>query len=174
MGIQLGSQFDFSTSLPLDSRDVVADITARNAINSGVRYIGMAVKVLNDGSGNQKLYWLVGGTANANWQEFSSGGGSGGFNNIVSKTASTTILSSEDCVLVDATSGNITLTLPAYALKEQHNFIRTDSSSNTVTIQRAGSDQILTNEGLVTSYTLPFQGNNLKIVGISSALWGQF
>ena len=174
MGIELGSNFDMKTILPLDSREVKADITARNAIPSGVRYVGMFCKVLNDGFGNQKLYWLVGGVTNSDWQEFTSGGGGGGFNNIVTKTANATILANEDCVLVDATSGNITLTLPAYALKEQHNFKRIDASSNTVTVQRAGSDQILTEEGLVNSYTLPYQGNTLKIVGISSAVWGQF
>lgn len=77
MGIEISSQFDVKTTLPLDSRTVVADITARNAIPAGVRYISMEVKVLDSGDGTMKKYWLVGGITNSNWEEFSSGGGGG-------------------------------------------------------------------------------------------------
>ena len=77
-GIELSANFDVKTALPLDSRDVVADIAARDAIDLLVRYQTMMVKVLDDGTGSQKLFWLVGGTDNAHWEEFSSGGGGGG------------------------------------------------------------------------------------------------
>lgn len=74
MGIVLGSNFDVQTNLPLDSRLKVADTTARDALDSGVRYEGMLVYVVADGTN----YQLVGGIANANWAELSgSGGGSG-------------------------------------------------------------------------------------------------
>jgi hypothetical protein len=75
MGINLGSNFDVQTALPLDSRDVVADLTARDAIVSGRRFIGMSVHCLSD----SKNYQLVGGIANANWKEFAGSGGSGSF-----------------------------------------------------------------------------------------------
>lgn len=52
-------------------------------------------------------------------------------------------------VLVDATSGNVTITLPAASdlAALAYEFRRTDTSANTVTIQRAGSDTI---EGATT------------------------
>lgn len=104
----------------------------------------------------------------------SGGGGGGGFNVVVPRTASATIASNEDCTVVDASGGNITLTLPPVVVGEPHTFIRTDSSSNTVTIQRAGSNQILNLLGLVNSDTLPSQGSILKLTGITSSLWGSF
>ncbi|WP_374029778.1 hypothetical protein [Bdellovibrio bacteriovorus] len=67
------------------------------------------------------------------------------------------------------------LSLPVGTLKEQHNFIRTDNvEARTVTIQCTGADQILTPLGLVTSTTLPYQGNTLKLVYIAPNLWGSF
>ena len=74
MGIVLGSQFDVQTALPLDSRLVVADLTARNALAALVRYEGMIVYVLSE----QKNYQLIGGITNGNWQESSGSGGGGG------------------------------------------------------------------------------------------------
>lgn len=74
MGIALGSNFDVQTNLPLDSRLKVADTTARDAIDSGVRYEGMLVYVVADGTN----YQLVGGIDNANWAELSGSGGGGG------------------------------------------------------------------------------------------------
>lgn len=76
MGIELGSNFDVKTGLPLDSRLKVADLTARDAIATLIRYEGMIVYVVSEGTN----YQLVGGTANANWQELSGSGGSGGVN----------------------------------------------------------------------------------------------
>lgn len=73
MGIVLGSNFDVQTNLPLDSRLKVADSTARDAIDSGVRYEGMIVYVVADGTN----YQLVGGIDNANWAELSGSGGGG-------------------------------------------------------------------------------------------------
>jgi hypothetical protein len=43
MGITLGSNFTVNTSLPLDDRIIVADITARDALVSGRRYEGLVV-----------------------------------------------------------------------------------------------------------------------------------
>lgn len=51
----------------------VGTTTDRNAISALRREVGMVVYV----SGENKYYHLVGGTANANWQEFVLGGGEG-------------------------------------------------------------------------------------------------
>jgi hypothetical protein len=63
MGIQLGSNFDFQAALPLDSRTVVADLTARDAILDGIRYEGLTVFVEADGIN----YQLIGGTTDSDW-----------------------------------------------------------------------------------------------------------
>lgn len=101
----------------------------------------------------------------------SVGSSGGGFSNIVTKTASATILANEDCILVNAASGSVVLTLPPMATGEPHNIKRIDSvEANTVTIQRAGSDTI---DGQ-TSITLPYQYSTVKLVGIATNLWGLF
>lgn len=74
MGITLGSNFDVQTALPLDSRLVVADSTARDAIDALQRYEGMLVYVTADATN----YQLVGGILNANWTELAGAGGGGG------------------------------------------------------------------------------------------------
>lgn len=78
MGIPLGSSFDFTSALPLDSREQVADETARDAIPSGARWIGMQVHCVAE----EKTYSLVGGITNSDWVEVGSGagGGAGGVN----------------------------------------------------------------------------------------------
>jgi hypothetical protein len=103
-----------------------------------------------------------------------SGGGGGGFSKIVTKTASGAIAPDEDCILITP-AASINLTLPEGTLKEQHNFIRTDNiEARTVTIQCTGADQILTSQGIVTSVTLPYQGDRIKLVFIATNLWGVF
>lgn len=74
MGIVLASNFNVNAALPLDSRQTVADLTARDAIVAGVRYEGMTVFVESDG----KTYQLVGGITNGDWATFGAGGGGGG------------------------------------------------------------------------------------------------
>lgn len=75
MGIQVGSNFDLQTALPLDSRTVVADLTARDAITTGLRYEGLEVYVESE----EKNYQLIGGTGNLNWVEGATASASGGF-----------------------------------------------------------------------------------------------
>ncbi len=71
MGIILASSFDMQAALPLDSRTVVADITARDAILSGRRYEGMIVYVTSQSTN----YQLVGGITDSDWSELSGSGG---------------------------------------------------------------------------------------------------
>jgi hypothetical protein len=67
-GIPLGSQFRFTAGLSLDMREVVANITARNALESGIRFEGLTVYVISE----QKFYALKGGILDANWFELPS------------------------------------------------------------------------------------------------------
>jgi hypothetical protein len=74
-------------------------------------------------------------------------------------------------VFVNATGGNVTVTLPAAnaanGRPQPLSFVRADTSSNTVTIQRAGSDLV---EG-ATSIPLPVGGRmTLRSNGIASWL----
>ena len=92
MGIVLGSQFDVQTALPLDSRLVVADLTARNALSSLVRYEGMIVYVLSE----QNNYQLIGGITNGDWQELSGSGGGGGGGAIEWQSLSNGALANQD------------------------------------------------------------------------------
>lgn len=77
MGIELASSFDRKAGVPLDSLSKVATIAARDAIPALVRYVGMEVTVLDDGTGLQKKYWLKYGIDNADWSDDVGGGGSG-------------------------------------------------------------------------------------------------
>lgn len=77
MGIELASSFDRKAGVPLDSLTRVANIAARDAIPALVRYVGMEVTVLDDGTGLQKKYWLKYGIDNADWSDDVGGGGSG-------------------------------------------------------------------------------------------------
>jgi len=71
MGIPLGSQFDLTAAIPLDSRNVKADLTARDAIPSVARFEGLEVFVVSE----QLKYRLEGGITNSHWVV---AGGSGG------------------------------------------------------------------------------------------------
>lgn len=86
-------------------------------------------------------------------------------------TANTTLTADDaGLVLVDAAGGNRTITLPAANAAGGRPIelllIRIDSTANTVTIQRAGSDTI---EGAAT-YPLP-QGNRLALMSDGGTAW---
>lgn len=72
MGIPLGSSFDRTSGVALDSSFIVANSTARDAIGAGIRYDGMLCYVVAD----QAMYQLKGGILNANWAAAGGGGGS--------------------------------------------------------------------------------------------------
>lgn len=69
MGITLTSNFDVNAALPLDSRMVVADLTARDAIAAGRRFQGMCVYVIAD----TLTYQLKTGVLNTDWVEYGGG-----------------------------------------------------------------------------------------------------
>lgn len=73
-GIPVTSQFDMLTNKSLDSRDIFADSTERDALPSTSRYEYMIVTTIDNG----KIWRLEGGITNSHWVEFSSGGSGGG------------------------------------------------------------------------------------------------
>jgi hypothetical protein len=87
MGITLGSNFTVNTGLPLDDRIVVADNTARDALDAGRRYEGLIVYSIAAASNFQ----LVGGILNANWVAL--GGSGSGVTVVADITARDAILS---------------------------------------------------------------------------------
>lgn len=76
--IQLGTNFQVNTALPIDTRMSVADLTARDAISALVRWEGLIAYVVSEG----KHYALIGGIDNLDWQELGTGGGGGGTGDI--------------------------------------------------------------------------------------------
>lgn len=74
MGIEIASSFTRKSTEPIDDLSVVADLTARDAIEAGVRYEGMVVYVTAEGAN----YQLIGGIENSNWEDFGGGGGGSG------------------------------------------------------------------------------------------------
>lgn len=93
--------------------------------------------------------------------------------NVKTVTAGVSALTVDDAgaVLVDASGGNVTLTLPAAnvvaGLGIEFTFYRTDASVNSVTVNRAGADTI---DGGV-SFTLPGQFAYRTIRGDGNAVW---
>ena len=85
------------------------------------------------------------------------------------KTAAYTILDTDRIVLVDATSGPLTMTLPSAADAEPHLFAvkKTDASGNAVTVARAGSDTI---DG-ATSKVLSARYELLLIISDKGTAW---
>lgn len=69
MAINISSNFTLSAQLPLDSRSVVADVTARNAIPAIQRYQGMLVFLTS----TSEIYQLQGGILDVNWVLVSPG-----------------------------------------------------------------------------------------------------
>lgn len=89
------------------------------------------------------------------------------------KTGNYTVTANDTFILADATSGAITLTLPAASagingtMGQIFVFSKTDSSANTVTVQRAGADTI----NGVTSKVLATQFSSFLVFGSSSTTW---
>lgn len=97
----------------------------------------------------------------------------GDFYSVTNVTTTTTLGVTVNFVTVDATSGNITITLPAASASFGSNmgldiiFKRLDNSANTITISRAGADLI---DG-ATTFTLTSQYQSKQIRAISSSAW---
>ncbi|TAH34092.1 hypothetical protein EYC59_03790 [Candidatus Saccharibacteria bacterium] len=83
------------------------------------------------------------------------------------QTTNYTVGSSDTVVFANATSGNVTITIPAASGLAGYRFYikRVDGSANTVTVQRSGSDTI---DGM-TSFTLDQQYTAFAVVSNGSA-----
>ena len=82
------------------------------------------------------------------------------------KTSNYTITGTDVVIFADATSGNVTVTLPAAASFSGYNFYvkRIDNSSNTCSVARSGSDTI---DG-TTSFSLDTRYDALRVVSNGS------
>lgn len=77
-----------------------------------------------------------------------------------------------DLVLVDTTGGSVTITLPTGASAGALVGIRrTSAGSNTVTVQRGGSDTIAVGTGTATSITLTLQDRTVILQSNGSGSW---
>jgi len=88
---------------------------------------------------------------------------------LTSTNGNYTILATDDIVEGDCSSGNVILTLPAANAKDMIRVYK-KSSSNTLTIQRAGSDTI---EGS-TSINFTSEYQSITLVSNGSNTWVQF
>lgn len=82
-------------------------------------------------------------------------------------TTNTTLDTSHGYVLVNSTSGTITITLPAATTRKRYHIKKIDSSVNSVDITRAGSDTI---EGS-TSVSLTAQYDSVTIYSDGTSVW---
>ncbi len=88
-------------------------------------------------------------------------------------TAATyTVVDDDDIILIDATSNNVTVTMQGVANRNGRalTFKRIDGSANTVTIQRAGTDQI---DG-GTSVSLTSYANKYLVADEAATMWRTF
>jgi hypothetical protein len=88
---------------------------------------------------------------------------------IVSKTADYTATTSDEIILVDASSSNVTITLPAVSGNSGVHFHikKTDSSTNTVTVDGSGSETI---DG-ATTQVISSQYDSMHIVCDGTEWW---
>lgn len=100
----------------------------------------------------------------------------GNFYSISNITTNTTLGITDNFVTIDATAGNLTITLPAasaafgFGMGLDLVFKRLDNSGNTVTVQRAGSDTI---DG-ANSFTLTTQWEAKRLRALSTSTWGLY
>jgi hypothetical protein len=150
---------------------VVCDLVVNDAAH-GHAAPGTSTNALeSNSSGPAKIFWKAGTSGTVRAVVLLNGGGAAegsvmgvcpvyGPCRVV--TADTTLSADDDgdwLVLVDATAGNITLTLPAWLAAAEYEIVRTDSSGNTVTIAPTGADEI----NGATSYALPGQWSGASV-----------
>lgn len=167
--VQYGQHY-YSTLAEAQAAVVSEDFTLNPGIADGGVLLGLIVvkksaTALNDPS--QAVFIPAG--------KFGLGGGGGGAAEAfqtVTKTANATLAANEKYVYVDATAGNVTITLPAAVtgnIGEIHEIQRVDAvEANTVTIVAAGSDTI----NGVASDTLPYQWNAKRVQVYAATKWG--
>lgn len=127
---------------------------------------------------------IAGGTYNTTYPLYATGSAlfvgdgfvsrTGNYYSVRSITTNTTIDLTYNFMTIDATSGNVTITLPAAStafggtVGIDYIFQRIDNSGNTITISRAGSDLI----NGATTFTLGAQWDSKKLRCTSTTTWG--
>ncbi len=173
MGITLGSNFDVQTALPLDSRIIVADTTARDALSALRRYEGLTVYSLAD----ETNYQLVGGITNGDWVNLGAGAGTTGVAAEGFGTAALpyTMLAGDNGKVLQINTtggaGNITLHAAIAGFKVTIIDIGGMLSTNAATLIPNGAQKI---QGLAANYllesnygswTLGFDGTDWFLIG---------
>ena len=144
-----------------------ANATARNAATGFTSADLYKAAIQTD---NNSLWMLTSTTPT--WAELTNTTGGGGASNqvvaVVTKTGAYTITSSDQVVLVDASAGAVTITLPLASGVNKYIFTvkKIDSSVNAVTIARTSSDTI---DG-ATSQTIGDQYQSLTFVS-NGSVW---
>ena len=151
MGIPLASSFDVNAAIPLDSRQQKADITARNAIPSTSRWMGMTVYVLADG----KTYQLKGGLLDANWTDISASG--------------TYYLHSTATGLTAFAGGGQASALQLGAEFNRVTTVATAGDSVKLPVGLAGMQLVVQNDGAATLNIFPATGEQIDALGANVA-----
>ena len=129
-GIEVASAFTRKAAVPTDDSSVVADNTARDALPSGIRYLGMEVYVTS----TKKKYRLEDGLLNANWKELAGGAATNVYSGV---TASITAF---------ATGGQASaVALTSYI--NQISVCATDGDSVKLPAAVAGAEVLVINDG---------------------------
>lgn len=91
---------------------------------------------------------------------------------VSAQTADYTVTATDYIVTIDATGGNVTVTLPAASTSvgQMYRFKRLDGTGNAVTIARAGADTI---DG-ATSVAMTAQYQSKDVACLTAATWGVF
>lgn len=174
MGIEIASAFERKSTVPIDETAYVADLTARDAIDAGIRFEGFIVFVTAEG----KNYQLIGGITNSEWVEFGAGGG-GGTIIVGSTITGTGTISATDEIRMafNINAGaNTDVTLPACSadtIGREVMLKRIDSGVDvngyTVQVLPYAGDSI--DEG---AQTIPYQNGKLRFIQMTATSWGVF
>lgn len=154
MGIVLASNFDVNAQLPLDSRSVVFDNTARDAIATGKRFQGLMVFVVSTGL----TYQLVGGITNSNWVQVPN-----------SFTLSSNLIrSSQSGITAFATGGQAS----AFQITKDISRITTVATANDsvkLPVAVAGLEIVVINDGANSLDIFPATGESIDALTTNAA-----
>lgn len=149
MSITITSNFTLNTNLALDDRAVVADNTARDAIGSTRRYLGMTVFVL----ATLKFWQLQAGITNGDWVDI---------------TASSAAVTASNGLTAFAGGGQASAT----ALPSKINrvtTVATAADSVKLPAATAGSDVLVINDGANSMNVYPQTGESIDSLAVNAA-----
>ena len=155
----------------------VATIAERNAIPALRRQLGMVCTVLDAGSGTPVTYQLLGGLLDTNWSVFaSSAATSGSFTDLTNKpttiagygiTDATTITGTANQITASASSGAVTLSLPATITG-----LTSVTSTEFVGALTGNAATVTTNANLTGDVTSSGNATTLSSTAVAAATYG--